>query len=98
MVRSLANSSKHKQGQAHAIDVLATKYQGTLVNEAEATSALKRETVARPIVLADHQVSKRYLLKMPCCDCVQTIYARNGKNSFVFFEHDKEQVKWFGAS
>ncbi len=87
----------YEQGQASAEEVLARKYQGTLVSEAAATSALKRETVARPIVLASHQVAKRYVLKMPCCECVQTIYARNGQTSIVLFEHDKEQLGWFEA-
>lgn len=83
-------------GQTNAVEVLPRKYQGTLVSEAAATSALKRDTVARPIVLASHQVTKRYVLKMPCCDCVQTIYARNGQTSIVLFEHDKEE-EWFDA-
>ena len=85
----------YEQGQASAVEVLPRKYQGTLVSEAAATSALKRETVARPIVLANHRATKRYVLKMPCCDCVETIYAREGTTSFVVFEHEKEQTEWF---
>jgi len=80
-----------------AEEMLAQKYDGKLVTEREATIALKRKTVARPAVFANHQVAKRYLLKMPCCDCVQTIYARDGMTSFVLFEHEKEQSEWFDA-
>ena len=87
----------YEQGQTSAVEVLPRKYQGTLVNEAAATSALKRETIARPVVLANHQATKRYLLKMPCCECVQTIYSCNSKTSFVLFEHEKEQAEWFDA-
>jgi len=86
-----------EEGETSAVDVLARKYQGTLVSEAAATSALKRATVARPIVLGWHAVAQRYLLKMPCCDCVQTNYAFSGKTSFVLFEHEKEQAEWFHA-
>ena len=85
----------YEQGESSAVDVLVRKYQGTLVNEAGATSALKRATVARPIVLAEHEVAQRYLLKMPCCDCVQTNYAASSKISFVLFEHEKDQAEWF---
>ena len=87
----------YEQGLASAVDVLPRKYQGTLVTEAAATSALKRATVARPVVLTDHRATKRYLLRMPCCECVQTIYARNGATSLVLFEHEKEQSEWFDA-
>jgi len=82
---------------ASALELLAQRYQGTLISEAAATSALKRPTIARPVILASHQVAKRYLLKMPCCDCVQTIYAKNGETSIVLFEHEKEQTDWFHA-
>ena len=85
----------YEQGETSAVDVLARKYHGTLVSEAAATRALKRATVARPVILGGHAVAQRYLLKMPCCDCVQTNYAASGKTSFVLFEHEKEQAEWF---
>lgn len=87
----------YEQGQATAVEVLPVKYQGELVSDAAAGSALKRQTVARPVVLKNHEATKRYLLKMPCCDCVETIYLQNGNTSFVIFEHDKEQAEWFNA-
>jgi hypothetical protein len=87
----------YERGQADAVEVLPAKYQGTLVGEAAASGALKRETVARPVVLGNHEVTKRYLLKMPCCECVETIYSCDGKTSFVLLEHEKEQADWFAA-
>jgi hypothetical protein len=87
----------YERGRPDAEELLAQKYVGTLVTEADATIALRRKTVARPVVFANHQVERRYLLKMPCCDCVQTVYARNGATSFVLFEHEKEQSDWFDA-
>jgi hypothetical protein len=98
MVRDFAKFlDAFEQGQASSVEALPQKYHGTLVNEAAATSALKRETVARPVILASYQVTHRYVLHMPCCDCVETIYARDGKTSLVLFEHDKEQSEWFDA-
>lgn len=85
----------YEQGRKSAEELLARRYSGTLVDVVAATTALKRPTVSRPVILANHHATKRYLLKMPCCDCVQTIYTRDGKTSFVLFEHEKQQSEWF---
>jgi len=87
----------YEQGEPTAIQVLPANYQGEIVSDAAASRALKRETVARPVVLANHEVNKRYLLNMPCCQCVETIYSHSGKTSFVLLEHEKEQPDWFDA-
>jgi putative zinc finger protein len=87
----------YEQGKPAAVDILATKYEGSPVDEAAAAAALKHATVARPIVLAGYQASKRYLLKMPCCNCVETVYTCDGRTSLVLFEHEKEQSEWFAA-
>jgi hypothetical protein len=85
----------YDKGQTNAVDLLANRYGGMLVNEAEASSALGRETVAQPIVLSNHQVARRYLLMNPYRDCVQTIYGSNGKTTLVVFEHEQEELEWF---
>ncbi len=85
----------YEQGNINAAAMLAQEYQGTSVSEAEAASALNHQTVTRDTVLSSHQVAKRYLLKMPCCDCVQTIYTCDGKTSFIVFEHTQEELEWF---
>jgi hypothetical protein len=98
MVRVFGEFLKsYEQGQSGAEELLAHRYQGTLVDEAAATAALKRETVAKPVVLASYRATKRYVLKMPCCDCVETIFARDGMTSLVLFEHEKEQSEWFAS-
>jgi hypothetical protein len=85
----------YEERSTSAINLLSQRYNGVLIDEAEATIALKRPTVARESVLSDHKVVSRYLLKMPCCDCVQTIYERNGEISFVVFEHERQELEWF---
>ena len=98
MVRAFGEFlSAYELGKTNAAEMLPRKYQGTLVNEASASSALRHQTVAQSVVLTDHQATKRYLLKMPCCNCVETIYVRNGRTSLVLFEHEKEQSDWFDA-
>jgi hypothetical protein len=96
MVRVFAEFIEtYEQGQTNAANVLVQRYSGTPVTEIQAARALRRQTVARQTVLANHQVSQRYLLKMPCCDCVQTVYACNGRISLVLFEHEQEELEWF---
>lgn len=87
----------YERDQTAAVEILPAKYEGQIVTEQTASSVLKRPTVARPVVLANHEVTKRYLLKMPCCECIQTAYSCNGKISFVLLEHQKEQLEWFGT-
>ena len=87
--------SAYEQGNPNAPAMLAQGYQGTLVSEADAGSALKRQTVTPDTLLSRHQVDKRYLLKLPCCDCMQTIYTCDGKTSFIVFEHTQEELEWF---
>lgn len=79
-----------------AANILFAKYKGTPTTEAEATKILKHPTVARPTILHNHQLLQRYLLDMPCCRCVQTVYERDGKVTLILFEHDQEQLNWFG--
>ena len=85
----------YEQGRAHADEILPQHYDGKLVDRATASAALKRSSLAKPTILGNHMVEKRYLLKMPCCDCVQTVYVCQGRKSLVIFEHEKEQPEWF---
>jgi Predicted transmembrane transcriptional regulator (anti-sigma factor) len=87
----------YEEGQTDKLDLLVRKYQGTPVSPEAAASALKRATVSKQSILDGHEATQRYVLKMPCCDCVQTIYARNGQTSIVLFEHDQAENKWFAA-
>lgn len=85
----------HERGQAHADEILPQHYGGKLVGLAAASEALHHSSLTKPTILGNHRVEKRYLLKMPCCDCVQTVYVRRGRKSLVIFEHEKEQPDWF---
>jgi len=83
-------------GKNNAPQILVNRFQGKPINVQEASYVLKRNSVARPTLLANHEATNRYLLKMPDCDCVATIYSCQGKTSLVLFEHDKEHIDWFG--
>lgn len=79
---------------AHVL-MLAT-YQNRLVDDDEAAQVLKRPLVTPRTLLGDCRVVSRHVLKMPCCACIETVYAQQGKPRLVVFEHESEQATWFG--
>jgi hypothetical protein len=83
-------------GDELATAILPEQFHGKPVDLGGATEFLKRPSVAKSTLLKKHQVKERMALKMPCCDCVQTSYTCDGKNSLVVFEHTEEQKDWYG--
>lgn len=79
---------------AHAL--MLSTYENRLVDDDEAARVLKRPLVTPPTLLGDCRVVSRHVLKMPCCACIETVYAQQGKPRLVVFEHDSEQATWFG--
>lgn len=86
----------YSAGDELATAILPDQFHGKLVDFAGATEFLKRPSVAKSTLLNKHQVKERVALKMPCCDCVQTSYTCEGKNSLVVFEHTEKQKDWYG--
>ena len=76
--------------------VLLAKYDGQAVDLSRAT----RQLGYRPAVAAGlperYTVDALYVLKMPCCTCVQTICRRDDGQVFAIFEHDEKQPVCFG--
>jgi hypothetical protein len=83
-------------GSRDAPSGLLARFGGERVDAAGAGRVLKRPTLA-PTALGQHRLAARYAIKMPCCDCVQTVYSVGDQPSLVVFEHEKEQVDWFGS-
>lgn len=82
-------------GDKQATAILPDQFHGKAVDLNGAADFLKRPSVAKPTLLRKHLVKQRTALKMPCCDCVQTTYTCDGKNSLVVFEHTEEQKDWY---
>ncbi len=79
-----------------AQNVLLAKYGGQSVDMAEATRELGyRPAVARGLPNG-YSLEATYVLKMPCCTCVQSICRRDDGQVLAIFEHDEEQPAWFG--
>lgn len=44
-----------------------------------------------------YSVDSTYVMKMPCCTCVQCLCTRSDGSTIAIFEHDDEEAKeWFG--
>jgi len=80
-----------------AQQVLMTKYDGRAVDLSQAA----RRAGYRPAVAAGlpkrYTLDGVYVLKMPCCTCVQAICRRDDGRVFAIFEHDEEHPAWLGA-
>jgi anti-sigma factor RsiW len=77
--------------------VLLAKYDGQAVDFTQAA----RQVGYRPAVAAAglpkrYTIDGVYVLKMPCCTCVQTICRRDDGKTFAIFEHAEAAPAWFG--
>ncbi|MBX9792598.1 MAG: zf-HC2 domain-containing protein [Pirellulales bacterium] len=81
---------------AAAQHVLLSNYDGRAVHFEEAVSQV-RYRPATPQRLPDGLSREAlYLLRMPCCTCVQAVYQRDDGRKLAVFEHVDDQPGWFG--
>ena len=79
-----------------AQQILLAKYGGQAVSLSQAARHLGyRPTIASGLP-ERYSLDGVYVLKMPCCTCVQTIYRRDDGAVLAVFEHDEKQPIWFG--
>lgn len=79
---------------AAAQQILLTKYDGRPVTIDEATRQLKY----RPALPAGEdglQFEEMYVLRMPCCTCVETLFKTDDGQTLAIFEHHDEEPAWF---
>lgn len=81
---------------AAAQKVLIAKYDGRAIELADAV----RHVGYRPAVAhqspAEYSVDSAYVLKMPCCDCLQIICRRSDGSKIAIFEYADPQRVTFG--
>jgi anti-sigma factor RsiW len=79
-----------------AQQVLLSNYEGRAVSYDEAATQVRYQP-ATPERLPNGLSRKAvYLLRMPCCTCVQAIYQGAGGEKLAVFEHMDDQPVWFG--
>jgi hypothetical protein len=76
--------------------ILVTKYSGRRVSIPDAKAELGYKPVVAEGSPDGYALTDSYLLKMPCCTCLETIYRRPDGGRLCIFEHDGEQSAWFG--
>ena len=75
---------------------LVKNYSGVPVEIPDAIRELNYRPVVSDGLPADYEPVQAYLLKMPCCRCLQACYRRKNGGMLCVFEHDSDQPVWFG--
>lgn len=80
-----------------AQQVLTTRYDGQRVRLDEATQRVSYQPAVASGLPEEYIVDSMYVLKMPCCDCLQTICQRSDGSKFAIFEYGEEHPVSVGA-
>lgn len=75
---------------------LVEHYSGRSVEIADAVRELKYRPVVANGLPDGYEPAQSYLLKMPCCRCLEACYHRKDGGMLCVFEHDVDQPVWFG--
>jgi hypothetical protein len=76
-------------------DFLARLFHGQLVETTTAEMFLRyRPAIARGVPKG-YSVSSAYVVKMPCCTCLQVNLKDEDGRRLVLFEHDSVEKEWF---
>lgn len=85
-----------QQSPDEAQQELVEHYSGVPVKIADAVRELKYRPVVADGLPPDYEPAQAYLLKMPCCRCLEACYHRQDGGMLCVFEHDLDQPVWFG--
>lgn len=79
-----------------AQQVLLSSYEGRAVSYDEAATKVRYQPATPERLPNGLSRQAIYLLRMPCCTCVQAVYQRTTGKPFSVFEHVDDQPVWFG--
>ncbi|QDV47589.1 hypothetical protein Enr13x_74990 [Stieleria neptunia] len=75
---------------------LLDKYDGKMVAPDEAVRLVGYRPAVADGLPERYSLASTSVLKMPCCTCVKAVCKRQDGSTLVLFEHDDEEVDWFG--
>ena len=76
---------------------LLAKYEGQTVDAEQAVGLVGYRPAIADGLPQGYSVTSTYVMKMPCCTCVQCLCNRGDGSTIVIFEHDDEETtEWFG--
>jgi len=79
-----------------AQQILLAKYDGRSINLADAVQHVGYRPAVADGMPTEYSVETAYVLKLPCCDCVQTICQRSDGSKIAIFEYGDQQRVTFG--
>lgn len=79
-----------------AQQILLGKYDGQAVRAERAARFVGYRPAVAGGMPEGYSVVSTYVMKMPCCTCVQCLCQRRDGTAVVIFEHDDEEPNWFG--
>lgn len=76
---------------------LLAEYDGHTLDPARAVQLVGYRPAVAGGLPQGYAVESTYVMKMPCCTCVQSLCKRSDGTMLAIFEHDSDQTKqWFG--
>ena len=76
---------------------LLASYNGRAVNLAQAARLARYRPVAPGNLPGGFSRSGTYVLEMPCCTCVETVYKDGDGQVVAVFEHENDESLWIGG-
>ena len=88
---------KFRLDPAVAQQFLLAKYDGQSVDVQQAVHQVGYRPAVADGLPKGYSVDSTYVMKMPCCTCVQCLCKRSDGSTIAIFEHDDEETtEWFG--
>jgi hypothetical protein len=79
-----------------AQQVLLANYESHPVSADEAVHTVGYHPVVADGLPEGYSVTSTCVMRMPCCDCVQSLCLRSDGTTIAIFEHEVEEPEWFG--
>tara|TARA_R110002072_G_scaffold282552_1_gene445521 strand:+ start:21466 stop:22305 length:840 start_codon:yes stop_codon:yes gene_type:complete len=75
---------------------LLSQFNGSEIKPSVAARSVRYQPAAARTLPPDYTLESMYSLKMPCCDCLQTVCRRSDGSRIAIFEYAEEQPATYG--
>lgn len=79
-----------------AQNLLLANYEGQTVDVEQVVQIVGYRPAVADGMPEGYTVGQTYVMKMPCCTCVQCLCQRSDGTTIAIFEHDDKEADWFG--
>jgi hypothetical protein len=88
--------SEFRRDPDAAQQFLLSKYENHRVDPEQATKLVGYRPVIAGGVPPEYKLASTFVMKMPCCTCVQSLCQRSDGSTLAIFEHNDKTPQWFG--